>query len=535
MILKKPYAFIIKHFRIIHLLLLIPMLYLIFKTKAMVSFFSTYIINDYSLNFNTVLSSLSSEYINVLMYISVLIILITFITMSILLQQKEKPTKFYNISIVYYIFIFILITASFNIFNNIEKNTMDDVVIRLVRDIGYIIHLSQYIFVIFTFIRGIGFNLKKFNFKSDIEELEISKEDSEEFEFLIGKDTYATKRTIRRFFRELKYYYLENKFIFTIIIIIGICILGTTLYMNREVYQKVYKENETFSYGYLNIKVKNSYITNLDYNGKVIKDDKTYVVLKLEVKNRYIDNKDFNYGNFNLKVNKQTILPSIELGNYFKDYGLIYNGGTIKGLSTNELVLVYEIDKYLENAKIKLSAYSHYDNTPGGLGAVSKEINIKPKKVSKNIVENTVGIGTNVNLSNTNLQNTTTTILKYEIASRHEFQVCKSENECITSAIYIDYGKDVNKTLLILDYDLELDPNSSYVKANRDYKSFFEDFLEIKYTYNRKTYRSRIKILNPENYQDKLIMKVSSDISNASNIEAVITIRDRAYHFKLKN
>ena len=47
MIIKKPYAFIIKHFRLIHLLLLIPMFYLVTQTKEIITFFSEYVANDY--------------------------------------------------------------------------------------------------------------------------------------------------------------------------------------------------------------------------------------------------------------------------------------------------------------------------------------------------------------------------------------------------------------------------------------------------------------------------------------------------------
>ena len=193
MIIKKPYAFMIKHFRIIHLVLLLPMLYLITQTKQIIEFFRTYVANGYLLSSSNVLQSLSSDYINIFMYLAIIILIGSFITISILLQQKEKPTKFYNITIVYYIAIFILLTASFSVFKAIEDDTIANTFVNIIRDLATIVHYSQYIFVIFTAIRGIGFNIKKFNFKSDLDELEISSEDSEEVEFLIGGDTYKLK------------------------------------------------------------------------------------------------------------------------------------------------------------------------------------------------------------------------------------------------------------------------------------------------------------------------------------------------------
>lgn len=535
MVLKKPYAFMIKHFKTIHLFLLIPMLYLIIKTRGIVTFFNNYVSFGYSINFSEVLTNISGRYINILMYVSIIIILIAFIFMSILLQQKEKPTKLYNICIVYYIALFIVITACFSFFNAVEADTLDDIFARFIRDIGFIVYFSQYVLVILTFIRGIGFNIKQFNFKSDLEDLEIENEDSEEFEFLVGKDTYEAKRTVRRFFRELKYYYLENKFIFSVIFVIAAVAFSTFLYLTRETKQKVYKENESLSFGQVNIKVKDSFISNLSNNGKTISPDKSYVILLLEIKNRYTVEKDFNHENLGLIVNKKRIQPSISLGSYFSDYGNPYSGTKIPGDSTVNYVLAYEIDKYLVNGSFSLQAYSHTETTPGGLGVVNKEIKLKPSIINSNVVTNTVNRGTSINLNRTNLKNSSVAITDYKIATRFEYQTCKEENDCITNAVSSwDFPSGYNKTLLILDYDLNLDENSTYYNLNRDYKTFFNDFLEIKYDYNRRTYTTKVTLLNLENYKDKLIVMVPNTINSASSISAVITIRNVSYQIKLK-
>jgi len=152
MILKKPYAFLIKHFRIIHLLLLLPMIYLIIKTKTIVSFFSSYVAYDYSFSFTNILSGLASNYINIFMYVAVIVILTVLIALYFLLQNKEKPTKFYSFSIIYYIGIFILLTTCINIFGQIEEGTLNFTMARIIRDVFTIIHYSQYIFIILFFI-----------------------------------------------------------------------------------------------------------------------------------------------------------------------------------------------------------------------------------------------------------------------------------------------------------------------------------------------------------------------------------------------
>ena len=81
MIIKKPYAFMLKHFRLIHLLLLIPMIFLVTQTRGIISFFGEYVANNYTLAASTdVLSSLASNYINIFMYLAVIIILAVFVT-----------------------------------------------------------------------------------------------------------------------------------------------------------------------------------------------------------------------------------------------------------------------------------------------------------------------------------------------------------------------------------------------------------------------------------------------------------------------
>lgn len=538
MVLRKPYAFLIKHFRIIHLLLLLPMFYLITQTSDIVHFFAQYVSSGQSLNFISITSSLSSNFINIFMYLAVVIIMVVLIAISLLLQNKEKPTKFYNITIFYYLGLFVLISFCFSIFNKIEADLISSVAIRIIRDCAYIVHYSQYIFVAFIIVRGIGFDIKKFDFKSDLTTLDISQEDDEEFEFLVGADTYKAKRTIRRFIREMTYYYKENKFIFNIIIVVVVCVLLTVIYMNREVYDKVYKEGEYLSFGNVNVKILDSYISNLSYDGKEIKNGKTYLVLQVNIQNRYREDKNFNHSNFQLYVNKEYYSPDIAMANYFIDYGNPYGGGFIKGNTDSNYVIVYEIDKALANKSFNILVYSRYDTSPGGLGAVLKTIDIKPSNVNDKVTSNMINKGTNVNLKSTQLKDTTGTVIDYQIADRYQYdyQYCTSSSNCYSSVNSISItGREIGRyTLLIMDYDVELDSTSTYMSADRTYKSFFEDFMKITYKVDGKYYTLDVKLQNPASFNDKLIVKVPKNINNASDIEAVITVRNVSYRIKLK-
>lgn len=543
MVLKKPYAFLIKHFRLIHWILLIPMFYLIIKTKAIVGFFSDYIAYQYSLNFISAFVSLAGQYINILMYVAVVFILIVMIFITLLLQNKKKPARFYSIAILYYIGLFVMISACLGFFNSIQDGTMSSVAARIIRDLSYMVHYSQYVFIAFMITRGLGFNVKKFDFKSDLIDLEIDSEDDEEFEFLVGLDTYKTKRSIRRFFRELRYYYLENKFICTAIIIVVVGILLTLFYTNNQVYDKVYKENERFSFGAVNVIVKDSFISNLTLNGKEINPKKTYLILQISVFNNFRDDQDFNYANFQAHIGKQHISPNISLGNYFMDYGNPYNGSPIKGNTDvdkreHSFILVYELDKSIAAKKINMLAFSRYDTSPGGLGAVLKTVELKPTTVNSKVITNHINKGMNINLKGTPLKDTSATIIDYEISNRHEYraQYCSTTNVCreVSTDITIT-GSDLGRyTLLVLDYDLSLDEASSYMYSDKNFITFFTDFLQIKYKVNGNENIVSANVLNPVNYKDKLVLKVPTNIQIASEIEAIITVRNVSYSIKLK-
>ena len=537
MIIKKPYAFMIKHFRLIHLLLLIPMIYLVTQTREIITFFSEYVASNYTFTSNDVLSTLASNYINIFMYIAVIIIMVVFIAMSILLQRKEKPTKFYNISIIYYLVIFILITVSFTIFRTIENDTLDPVFARLIRDLSKIVHYSQYIFIFFTAIRGVGFNIKQFDFKSDLAELEISSEDSEEIEFLVGIDTYKAKRSIRRFFRELKYYYKENKFIFIMIFVIIVGILGTLVYMNKEVYQRIYSEGDSIASGYLNFTITDSYISNLSQRGEVLNKDKYYVILLVEIHNRYREDHEFNYINLELTINDEYILPNLSIGNYFTDFGTPYNGTNIKGNTNSEYILVYEIDKNLINQDFLLTVYSHYDASAGGIGSVNNRIRLNPTIISDNIVSNRVNLGTNINLSNTTLGNTMFMITDYEFTNRYEYsyEYCINKNNCISStdSISINYADGNRRTLLVLGYELSLDTEVPYMNTTKTYRSFFENFIKIEYEINDKTYTTTGSLANPSTYNEKAVLKVPKEVATASRVDLILAVRNITYRIRI--
>ena len=129
----------------------------------------------------------------------------------LLMKWKKKNRTFYVSICIYYFLVFIALLFYFNIFNNILNTDLDVRTIRAYRDISAIMYFPQYFFLIYSMFRAIGFDIKKFDFKKDLADLDISEEDQEEIEVTFGQNSYKYKRKFRRLYRELSYYALENK------------------------------------------------------------------------------------------------------------------------------------------------------------------------------------------------------------------------------------------------------------------------------------------------------------------------------------
>ncbi|MDD2505677.1 MAG: hypothetical protein PHF21_05390 [Bacilli bacterium] len=98
MILKKPYAFLIKNFKIIHIILSIMIFSIITMFGKISGFFSSYAKEN-------IIGSLglAAQYINNFLYILIIIIILFSLAMFLLMRRKEKPLLFYVLLFVYYL------------------------------------------------------------------------------------------------------------------------------------------------------------------------------------------------------------------------------------------------------------------------------------------------------------------------------------------------------------------------------------------------------------------------------------------------
>lgn len=114
MILRKPYAFLIKKFKLIHLILSILMFYLVYRFNTVYTFFKEYVNKDIH---NRILAS---DYITLFMFLVILFITIGLIIVYLLMRFKKKPKTLYLINIIGYFASFIILWYSLSVLKKIR-------------------------------------------------------------------------------------------------------------------------------------------------------------------------------------------------------------------------------------------------------------------------------------------------------------------------------------------------------------------------------------------------------------------------------
>lgn len=533
MILKKPYAFLIKHFRLIHLMIALATIFLAYKTSRIVLFFNAYIKNGYRLTE----SNLASNYVTPLMYLVVISILLIGIIIYLLFKSKDKPRKYYVYLIIYYILIFSLLTFAHSALNSLEVTTVTAKAVRMYRDLSLIFSLPQYFFLVFTLIRGIGFDIKKFNFSKDISELQIEAKDNEEFEFVVDLPTYKVKRTLRRTLRELKYFILENTFVLVCVTVIIALVIGTEIYSARNTYSQVYQENKEFSLNNYKVRVLDSNISPLDYNGNTLTKDKSYLIVLLSINNQTSLYKALNKDDFRLLVDDKIIYPTTNKNEYFIDLGTPYTNQKIAKKSTSNYIFIYELNKSQIKDEYTLRIQEYLDYRNNEIIANYKEIKLKPSLLEDIEKVKTVNLNEELDLSSSSLSNSKLLVSSYEITKSYKYNYTFCiDSECQTSVDTVDasYQTEKEKTLLVLNYTLSLDETSPYKTNIKSNLSFFNDFLKVKYTYDNKEYTTIPTNKTPNGMTDKVILELPGEIKNATNISLVLNIRNKEYNIVLK-
>ena len=178
MILKKPYAFFIKNFKLFHLIIFVLSAILLYRTSLIYDFLREYNKTTPNLIGKELTSSLFSPWL----YILIAIIIVVNILLIFILSKKDKPYLYYIINIVLYTAVLMMYISTNGVISDMEHMLVEAKATLAVRDISNIARMLQTVSVVFYLIRATGFDIKKFDFVRDLQGLDISEEDSEEIE-----------------------------------------------------------------------------------------------------------------------------------------------------------------------------------------------------------------------------------------------------------------------------------------------------------------------------------------------------------------
>lgn len=532
MILKKPYAFLIKHFRLIHIILLVLNIYITYKLSAIATFFRSYVLNDYSAIITT---NFTSNFINFTLILSLILSIIITIFIIFLFKTKQKPRKYYIFSLIHYILTIIFIIIIYGILTTLETSTLAQDISRIYRDLSILVFIPYFAFIVIDIVRALGFNIKQFNFDKDIKDLTISEKDSEEVEVNLGFDTYKQKRTLRRFLREFNYYVKENKFIVLCIIVISVGVVIYLLSSGASSYITKRGTNDTFNYKGLTMSIDDSIITNLDAGGHVIKDDTYFILLKVTIKNNTSSKIKFDYDNLKIYYGQNHINPELDTAYHFVDYAIPYQDKDFNPKDGSTYVFAYPIKKNLINQKFVVEMHTGVIQKNNNYFAETTQISINPVEISEISEVGTYPLNQEINLNNTYLKGSTINLTKYEITNKvlYNYQSCFNSN-CNTYQDLIT-NNNSTQTYINLIGKIKIDENSVFAKTSKLTDTFINTFFSVEGIKNGVKSTYSVKNVTPGNYTDGYIISSSSNLSDADKINLIVTIRNKKFIINLKS
>lgn len=518
MIIRKPYAFLIKNFKKIHIFMIILCAYIYYKTITLSSFVNEFL----DLFTYDVYNEPISKYTGFFSVLFLLLIIASSIALMILLKHKNKPWKLYFLLAVEYtglLIVFGLLTSFFNAYSGGLESTA----IRALRDILFIFTLPQYAVFVILAIRILGVDLNKFDFKADAEYLELAEGDRDEVEISIDIDKNSIKRTIRKLKRNLGYVYKEHRFPINIALSILLIIIIYRSYVFIFVTNKAYKQGDLINTNGYTVKINNSYYSDKDYKGDKIEAGNSFVVLDVTIKNN-VQKRSVNFNRFHVMNRTSNYSPTNKMyETEFMDLGTTIEDLTLSNGEERNLLLIYRV-----NEKEDVNRFVLYYQELQGNNKHLRKIKLKLNNLSKIKENEEIELG-DVSTIQISSEEKELILDNLEISDKTKYsrKVCENDICLVKENIFTS-----SKGTKILKMEF-----SSNDFTGKDMIDFLTTYGKISYIDNSKT-RKGLKIknaLDTYNYYGKYVyIKVPDDITTAKEIKLILTVRNNKYVYKLK-
>lgn len=534
MILRKPYAFLIKHFRLIHTVLSLCMIYLLYKSYTIYKFLNDFVSSgSLTIDYNT-----TDKLFNLYMFLIPWIVIVIIVILLVVMFRKNKPKGFYFINIIIYASTIGIYNYLYSTISYMQANIIASKDAKLAMDIAFIVTLAQLIGTIISIIRSLGLDLKKFDFGKDLLELDIAESDNEEFEVSVNIDADSIKRGFKKKLRYAKYAYIENRTIINGAILVVIATIGFIIYLNMSVYNVHYDEGQMFSTTDYALSVNKSYVTTKDSKGNTI-TDKNKALLVLDVSVKSYGNVDrINLAKSEVKINNKIYYPITKYSNSLMDLGESYVN-QILDLDLERYLLAYEIPLTEIKEKINFRYLNGFDIKSSNLKPMYIRVKLNQIDLDSRVDTTNISLNEIAILNNRTLGNTTVTINNLEVKKEfiNNYNFCLTKKECYKSIEYIKPALNTNydKALLKIEGVITLDENRNTTSLKNLY-SVISYFGELEYikdgTVNKIS--SFVKVL-PKRYQEDNVyyLEVKEDVLNADAAYFVIRIRNYEYKFTI--
>lgn len=531
MIIRKPFKFLIKNFKIINFILLLLMGFCAYKMGKLVYFFKEFVQMGYS----TVDVNLKYTYIGYLLPLVCLSILVISTIIFLLFRSKDKSDKVYLSLMVFYGALLIVIFVVRGILDVYEFDTVETSKALLYRDMSRFLFYPNFILMFFVFLNFIGFDLTSFSFTSLQDDIDIAESDDAEIEIGVKVEDYKIKRTIRRSIRELKYYVIENKLVFIFFaIIVGLVVLGFVINFLIGL-NKTVKVSQSFNHQNFSLTVHDSILTTLDYRGNVIKDDKYYLAIVVNVKNISNKVKTLDTNNFWLDIGGEYLYPVLDKSSLFLDIGQPYFGGRIGVGEVHPYVIVYELTSNQLKNNYELKILDTIEYKDGIADPKYKALKVNPRRIFDVEMQEEKNKEDFLLLNGTNLLSISIKVNDYYLTKLYEYyyEFCYND-KCENKKNAISVGTNTKKVLMVLDAELNIDKKSNYMTFKKA-SNFYEDFVTIKYGYGDYSHTSLLKDVSVVNDKSGgVVLEVDADVMRAEWIDLVITVRSEQWIIKLK-
>ena len=518
MIIRKPYAFLIKNFRKIHIALLILSLYIAYKIFDVSNFVNQFMdLGIYDLYADPV-----TNHITGFMMFSVFILIIGSGLLLLLLRHKNKPWKMYLIPFVFYISLFLILNIIKSFFR-VYTTDVETTDLRMSRDLLMIFLIVQLPAIGVFLMRILGVDIGKFNFNTDQEFLELSDADREEVEISLDIDINTFKRLYRRLIRNIKYFYEEHKVISRIVIGTILIIIIYNIYSFIFVTNKVYKMGENYNYDGFIVNIKNAYVTDKDCKNEVVSKNSKFIILDVSVKNNSMAPRNFNTSNFHIKAGSNDYSTTETVySKEFADLGESYS--KVKSINSEQnldFIIVFKVNEKISNNRFVL-----FYQERNGLSKLRK-IKLKLSDISKVNSSEKYDLGDSFSV-NVKGNEETLSFDSYELldSTSYSTKECSFGNCSIVSKefsvssdykiLMIEFASDDWETKNMIDFF------DRYGKIIYKDSSGDEESLDIDFALKNK-------------YYGKVVyLKVPTEMVDAKSVALNFVVRNLEINYKLK-